>query len=1198
MDPAEVEDLSARLSDLSSRLDQLSADATQLSLPSQTEPYVSAPPPYDGNPTSCRAFLTQCSLVFALQPRRYFSEITRVAFVITLLIGKAREWATAVWDARDPCCRSFHEFREEMEKLFDRSVRGDAAAARLAHLVQGRHTITEYAIEFKTLAATCQWNEAALRAQFVEGLSDELQDEIAVHDLPPSLDAIIDLALRIEARRLLRDQRRSIRQRAFSDKTTTSPSSSSLPSAVPESMQLGRMRLPQRERERRLQKALCLYCGRSGHFAKTCPLKGRCPSVNTGVLVGATSSKLSSVSSTQLPVVLSFAGRDHPSTALLDSGAEGNFIDEALVRAWNVPVVPLQSPLDVWSLKGQQMARITHCTSPVSLSVSGNHREEIVLHILHASLSPIILGHGWLAQHNPHVDWQNSIILSWSQSCHVSCLGSAVSGSVLSLPQVPAVDLTGVPAEYADIAQVFSKARATSLPPHRPYDCAIDLLPGTSPPKDPAAQFIVEVDASDVGVGAVLSQRSAKDGKVHPCAFFSHRLNPAERNYDIGNRELLAVRLALGEWRHWLEGTSEPFLVWTDHKNLEYIRSARRLSSRQARWALFFDRFNFTLSYRPGSKNTKPDALSRLFESPGSDRDETILPEGRVVGALRWGIEQRVRRAGREGEVPEGCPAGRLWVPNALRSEVIRWGHESKFVCHPGVRRTLATVRQRFWWPSMGPDVRQFVLACQVCARNKASHQAPIGLLKPLPIPSRPWSHIAIDFVTNLPSSKGNTVVLTIVDRFSKAVHFVPLPKLPTAKETAQVMIEHVFRLHGLPTDVVSDRGPQFISRFWQEFCRQIGSTASLSSGYHPQTNGQCERANQDLGRALRCLTSQYPSSWCQQLPWVEYAHNSLPVSSLNMSPFEASMGFQPPLFPSQEPDAVVPSALAFVRRCKRTWRKARFTLRQVSRRTKAAADRHRRTAPRFICGQKVWLSTKDLPLREPSRKLAPRFLGPYSIVKVINPVTVRLRLPPALGRVHPVFHVSKLKPVYFSHLNPVPSAPTPPTPQLIDGAPVYSVKSLLDVRRRGRGFQYLVDWEGYGPEERCWVPARDILDPGLIEDLRRRRGEPPHGPPGGGRGGGVLFPAQLSVFPIGVASVKSDTPGQRTLLAIIYSVRCPAAVRSIARNSAEDADSRSALLRVILLGSLTTAVRCPALALLKILTSLSLPSGFPLCAL
>ena len=121
------------------------------------------------------------------------------------------------------------------------------------------------------------------------------------------------------------------------------------------------------------------------------------------------------------------------------------------------------------------------------------------------------------------------------------------------------------------------------------------------------------MDASNIGVGAVLSQRSPKDGKLHPCAYFSCHLSPSERNYDVGNRELLGVNMALEDWRHWLEGAEHPFMVWTDHKNLEYIQTARQLNSRQARWALFFGRFKFSLTYRPECQNTKPDALSRVF---------------------------------------------------------------------------------------------------------------------------------------------------------------------------------------------------------------------------------------------------------------------------------------------------------------------------------------------------------------------------------------------------------------------------------------------------------------------------------------------------------------------------------------------------------------------------------------------------------
>ncbi len=124
---------------------------------------------------------------------------------------------------------------------------------------------------------------------------------------------------------------------------------------------------------------------------------------------------------------------------------------------------------------------------------------------------------------------------------------------------------------------------------------------------------------------------------------------------DIGNRELLAVRLALGEWRHWLEGAAQPFLVWTDHKNVEHIRSAKSLNARQARWALFFGQLIFSLLYRPGSKNTKPDALSHLFKGPGRDvAPNTILPKGVVEGSLPWNVEQRVREAVRRGRPQRG----------------------------------------------------------------------------------------------------------------------------------------------------------------------------------------------------------------------------------------------------------------------------------------------------------------------------------------------------------------------------------------------------------------------------------------------------------------------------------------------------------------------------------------------------------------
>lgn len=367
--------------------------------------------------------------------------------------------------------------------------------------------------------------------------------------------------------------------------------------------------------------------------------------------------------------------------------------------------------------------------------------------------------------------------------------------------------------------------------------CLFTSVPVLTHP-DPALQFVVEVDASNTGIGAV--QRSPPDNRLHPSAFFSRRLTLAERNYDVGNRELLAVVLALQEWRHWLEGSTHPFVVWADHKNLSCLLSARRLNSRQDHWALFLGRFQFTLTYCPGSRNIKPDDLSHHFASLVEDSPEdTSLPSSCVVGAARWEIEQVVQEAQGDLLTPVNCPPDRMFVPPSARSPVLQWGHASKVACHPGVHRTLSLLQQCFWWPTISSDTREFVSACSNCAQSKPSHQRPVGLLHPLPIPHRPCCGLC-DWTPTFRTS---------------------------ALETANLLIQHVFRLHGIPQDIVSDRGPRFSSQVWKAFCQALGASASLSSGYHPQTNGLMERANQDLESALRCITSRHTAAWSIHLP-------------------------------------------------------------------------------------------------------------------------------------------------------------------------------------------------------------------------------------------------------------------------------------------------------------------------------------------
>ena len=175
----------------------------------------------------------------------------------------------------------------------------------------------------------------------------------------------------------------------------------------------------------------------------------------------------------------------------------------------------------------------------------------------------------------------------------------------------------------------------------------------------------------------------------------------------------------------------------------------------------------------------------------------------------------------------------------------------------------------------MSSFVEKYVSGCDTCVMTKNSNCKPMGLLKPNEAPRGPWQSITCDFITQLPKSDEYDAIFVVVDRLTKQAHFVPTTSDVNAATTADMFIDHVWKLHGTPRQVISDRGSQFVSQFLKEVFRRTGITGSTSTAFHPQTDGQTERVNQELEQYLRAFTDMRQSNWSGLLPLAEFAHNT-----------------------------------------------------------------------------------------------------------------------------------------------------------------------------------------------------------------------------------------------------------------------------------------------------------------------------------
>ncbi|GAU35592.1 hypothetical protein TSUD_295280 [Trifolium subterraneum] len=578
------------------------------------------------------------------------------------------------------------------------------------------------------------------------------------------------------------------------------------------------------------------------------------------------------------------------------------------------------------------------------------------------------------------------------------------------------------------------------------------ILPNFSQP------FMLETDASGIGIGAVLSQQG------HPIAYFSKKLGPTSQKQSGYLREFRAITEALAKFRHYLLG--HKFIIRTDQQSLESLLDQTLQTPEQQAWLHKFIGFDFTIEYKPGKDNKAADALSRMFSLSWSEPQSQFLKD----------LHQEIQRCDYFYPIFLQCvsdkpldPAyavrdgllywnNRLAIPpkSAMISKILTEFHDSPIGGHAGITRTLARISAQFFWPHMRQTISQYVKQCSICQQAKHTTSLPLGLLCPLPIPKHVWEDIAMDFITGFPNSGGFTVILVVVDRFTKFGHFFALKKDFDSKKVAEIMMQHIVKLYGMPKSIVSDRDKVFTSKFWQHLFKLQGTTLAMSSAYHPQSDGQTEALNKCLEMYLRCLTFANPNIWSKMLHLAQYWYNTSFHTSAAMTPFKALYGKDPP-----------------------TLTRSNQNLHKAQQAMKFQADK-KRLPMEFTIGDMVLVKLQ--PYRQTvvatraNHKSSLKYFGPFPVTAKIGSIAYKLQLP-STARIHPVFHISQLKKFNGSATDPY--YPLSDTTTVL--GPLLQPESILKVRTILKGPllvpQVLVKWQDIDESLATWEDKKEILE-------------------------------------------------------------------------------------------------------------------------
>lgn len=418
--------------------------------------------------------------------------------------------------------------------------------------------------------------------------------------------------------------------------------------------------------------------------------------------------------------------------------------------------------------------------------------------------------------------------------------------------------------------------------------------------------FIVQCDASKSGVGGVLAQTNSENIE-RPICYFSHKLNPAQKNYSITELECLAAVLSVKFFRPYVEG--HEFRIVTDHSSLRWLMSQKDLSGRLARWSLKLTPFNFKIEHRKGCLNTVPDCLSRSFvdeisiHPPPVDltskefmspeylcliktiqANQAHLPDSKVENGFAY---KRVKF--RDSDTIHENQVWRLWLPELLRNQAIANLHDPPNSSHGGVAKTLEKARQFFFWPKMARDVESFVNKCETCQQIKPTNQN----LKPYMgkpfLVSRPFQHVYADFLGPYPKTKsGHMYIIILLDQLTK----FPLVKtLPRATALHAVkFFDESFNVFGFPESMLTDNGTQFLSKITQDYLESEGIKHLRTGSYAPQSNAS-ERVNRSIITGIRAYINGCHQDWDLHLNRILASIRSSVHAALGVSPYKALFG-------------------------------------------------------------------------------------------------------------------------------------------------------------------------------------------------------------------------------------------------------------------------------------------------------------------